>query len=672
MPMTATELKDLFITKLADVESVVTEPKYLQKISEAIDAFVAANAGVGSGGSKIFSGEGVPPGDLTNSEIGDFYFDISNGDYYKKTDATTWTFQANLRGPQGIQGLPGTPGADGANGAPGAAATIAVGTVTTGAAGSPATVNNSGTSSAAILDFSIPKGDKGDPGNQGIQGEPGTPGTPGAPGETGPQGIADASSPVGAVVIWPLAVLPVDGNWLWYQGQSLSKTTYADLYALFGDAHKIGGDPADEFRLPDPRGRAIVAAGQGEGLTNRVLNTCFGAESVTVSVPGHYHGKGSFSIGAGGTHSHICGAPNADHPWGTAWGGQSATYPGEVFGFSPSEVNSYNAYGGDILRAHNAAHSHGNSEMNGYIGLTTGSNGDAAFNATAAPIIQPSIAQNLIIRWRAVEVELAGSEILTGPSVPDPALGKDKDVYIVESTDDLYKKEIGVWVQKANIRGAQGPTGIGVVVGAIFPWIGGYFTDASNGGFTNVLGNTIVDVNALLNPDGLYVCDGSELNDADSPIFNGAGRYLPNLTDSRFLMGSAGAGVTGGSNSSAHTHSVPAHYHGKGTIAATSWGMNQNASHVHEMYVCANAGSGGPGVRFDYNADGTGGNAYPQGINGGVTNTDHNHTIPNVNFTGLVGATSGVNGDAAMTSGEASITENRPQYLSCFYIMRIK
>lgn len=47
-------------------------------------------------------------------------------------------------------------------GANGAAATITVGTVTTGAAGSSATVTNSGTSSAAVLNFTIPKGDTGE------------------------------------------------------------------------------------------------------------------------------------------------------------------------------------------------------------------------------------------------------------------------------------------------------------------------------------------------------------------------------------------------------------------------------------------------------------------------------------------------------------------------------
>lgn len=60
-----------------------------------------------------------------------------------------------------LVGATGPTGATGATGAQGTAATIAVGTVTTGAAGSSASITNVGTSSAAIFDFTIPRGDTG-------------------------------------------------------------------------------------------------------------------------------------------------------------------------------------------------------------------------------------------------------------------------------------------------------------------------------------------------------------------------------------------------------------------------------------------------------------------------------------------------------------------------------
>ena len=77
---------------------------------------------------------------------------------------------------------------NGIDGQDGAAATIAVGTVTTGAAGSSASVVNSGTLSAAVFDFTIPRGDKGEQGIQGIQGEQGPRGEQGIQGIQGPKG----------------------------------------------------------------------------------------------------------------------------------------------------------------------------------------------------------------------------------------------------------------------------------------------------------------------------------------------------------------------------------------------------------------------------------------------------------------------------------------------------
>jgi Collagen triple helix repeat (20 copies) len=85
-------------------------------------------------------------------------------------------------GPQGATGPPGPTGATGGagptgpqgpvglQGNPGAAATIAVGTTATGAPGSNASVSNSGSSSAAVFNFTIPAGIQGPVGPQGPSG----------------------------------------------------------------------------------------------------------------------------------------------------------------------------------------------------------------------------------------------------------------------------------------------------------------------------------------------------------------------------------------------------------------------------------------------------------------------------------------------------------------------
>jgi hypothetical protein len=61
-------------------------------------------------------------------------------------------------------------GAAGPSGPAGSAATVQVGTVTTGAAGSQATVTNTGSAAAAVLNFTIPQGAAGTGGNGGGSG----------------------------------------------------------------------------------------------------------------------------------------------------------------------------------------------------------------------------------------------------------------------------------------------------------------------------------------------------------------------------------------------------------------------------------------------------------------------------------------------------------------------
>ena len=78
----------------------------------------------------------------------------------------------------------GPQGAVGASGSPGASATVAVGAVSTGAAGSNAIVTNSGSSSAAIFNFIIPRGDTGATGPSGT------------PGPSGATGVVAATFPI--------------------------------------------------------------------------------------------------------------------------------------------------------------------------------------------------------------------------------------------------------------------------------------------------------------------------------------------------------------------------------------------------------------------------------------------------------------------------------------------
>ena len=92
-----------------------------------------------------------------------------------------------LVGPKGDKGDTGAQGPAGADGQDGQAATIQVGATTTGEPGTNATVTNSGTSSAAVFDFVVPRGAQGPAGADGAQGPAG----PAGPNEVG---VATATS----------------------------------------------------------------------------------------------------------------------------------------------------------------------------------------------------------------------------------------------------------------------------------------------------------------------------------------------------------------------------------------------------------------------------------------------------------------------------------------------
>ena len=99
-------------------------------------------------------------------------------------------------GPQGNVGTTGPTGPTGPTGSTGTAATIAVGPTTTGAAGTNASVTNSGSSSAAVFNFTIPRGNTGATGPTGPTGNTGGPGPTGPVGPTGPTGPTGPASTV--------------------------------------------------------------------------------------------------------------------------------------------------------------------------------------------------------------------------------------------------------------------------------------------------------------------------------------------------------------------------------------------------------------------------------------------------------------------------------------------
>ena len=121
---------------------------------------------------QVTTGEPGSEAQVTNSgseSAAVFDFVIPRGEPGPKGD----TGAAGPQGERGEQGPAGADGAQGLQGNPGQAATIQVGKVTTGEPGSEVQVTNSGSESAAVFDFVIPRGEPGAAGPQGERGEQG-------------------------------------------------------------------------------------------------------------------------------------------------------------------------------------------------------------------------------------------------------------------------------------------------------------------------------------------------------------------------------------------------------------------------------------------------------------------------------------------------------------------
>lgn len=135
-------------------------------------------------------------------------------------------------------------------------------------------------------------------------------------------------------------------GWLLCDGTAYSRTTYADLFAAIGTTYGAG-DNTSTFNVPDYRGRVLVGAGAGTGLTSRSRGQTFGAESASIAA--HTH--------TGPAHTH------------TVTGNTGTTSNNHSHGF-------FDAGGGageqvDATEGQSADHTHA-------VNLTTGSSGTGA------------------------------------------------------------------------------------------------------------------------------------------------------------------------------------------------------------------------------------------------------------------------------------------------------
>lgn len=269
-------------------------------------------------------------------------------------------------------------------------------------------------------------------------------------------------------------------------------------------------------------------------------------------------------------------------------------------------------------------------------------------------------------------------------------------------------------------------------VGSIVAYNPGYYSNSANSGFSLVgpSTNNAAGVNNFLNAQGYYVCDGAAVNVAGSPIWNAGGRHVPNLSNDRFLQGSSSCGSQGGSNSSAHTHqyththayahthlynhthgtnnqlgtitlahshtvnnhthNITAHSHGSGTLY-TRIDKTGTTIYTNQTNVAAWSASEGFNVNSDFSSGSTrsrgmrvsgntsnNGNVSTGGSSPGTNSRLSNYNASHSHSTNSQSANVTTDQNTSTTTGQStdittnqSNTNNRPQYLTTYYIIRV-
>ena len=93
---------------------------------------------------------------------------------------------------------------------------------------------------------------------------------------------------IGEIQIFGFNFAPL--NWASCTGQLMAISQNTALFSLLGTTY--GGDGKTTYALPDLKGQAACALGQGAGLSTYVLGETFGSASVALTsqeIPSHTH-----------------------------------------------------------------------------------------------------------------------------------------------------------------------------------------------------------------------------------------------------------------------------------------------------------------------------------------------------------------------------------------------
>jgi len=249
--------------------------------------------------------------------------------------------------------------------------------------------------------------------------------------------VADDNSAGGYPLIPVGGLMPYAGStspegWLLCDGSAISRTTYANLFALIGTTYG-SGNGTTTFNVPDMRSRMPIGAGAGTGLTSRALAATGGAESVVIAsgnLPTHVHSINPPSTTSGNDdpgHTHDVDPPNnnsagADGHYHSANGSHSHSYKaaqtatagtnrailtgtgsGAITGGINEENNTASGYDA-IGHVHGVnignVTSTGRSAYHQHVtDIAPFDSGNGGFTNTALAIMNPFLALNYIIKY---------------------------------------------------------------------------------------------------------------------------------------------------------------------------------------------------------------------------------------------------------------------------------
>jgi len=220
--------------------------------------------------------------------------------------------------------------------------------------------------------------------------------------------VLHSGVPIGTCLSWLTATAPT--NYLILNGTTISRTTYAALFALWSTTFGAG-DGSTTFTLPDCRGRLMFGQHASVSPGNGAMGTIFGAinhthtgPSHTHTVAGHTHDMANHTHTGGAhvhstpshthslpAHHHNAALNGADiniqssaahqHNYGTKSGSTIAGSGGNrALNAASSGANETNVTSNDGT----GAHIHANSSFSGRVGnVNSGNNGDGTISSTS-------------------------------------------------------------------------------------------------------------------------------------------------------------------------------------------------------------------------------------------------------------------------------------------------